>query len=69
MPAWLAVMEQVPPVRSVTMFVIETVQTFVVVEANDTVSIELEVACSANGAVPKVMLLRAAKVIVWAKPT
>ena len=65
MPAWLAVMEQEPPARMVTV-VPETVQTEVVVDAKATVRLEEAVAPTVNGDAPKVTLLSAPNVMVCA---
>ena len=50
-PAWLAVIEQVPPPTTVSV-VPETVQTDMVVEAKLTVSPEVEEALSEKGETP-----------------
>ena len=63
MPAWLAVMEQEPAARMVTV-VPETVQTEVVVEAKATVRLEEAVAPMVKGDTPKVTLLSAPNVMV-----
>ena len=62
-PGWLAVIEHAPPATIVTV-VPDTVQTAVVVEANITVSPEVDVALIVNGVTPKVTLLRGLNVIV-----
>ena len=63
-PAWLAVIEQVPTARTVTVFP-ETVQTDAVVEAKTTGKPEFAVALSVNGATPRVTLLSEAKAMNW----
>ena len=67
LPAWLAVIEHVPSVSSVTVAP-DTVQTVKLLEAKVTANPELAVAVKANGAAPKVCPLGFPKVIVWALP-
>jgi hypothetical protein len=64
-PGCVAVIEQVPAARMVTMLP-ATLQTAPVVEANKTVSPELAVAEIVNGATPNETLLRGPNVIVCA---
>jgi hypothetical protein len=63
LPAWLAVIEQVPTPAIVTVEP-ETVQTGVVVEVKLTARLEEAVAVIPNGAAPKVTSLKGPKVIV-----
>jgi hypothetical protein len=65
LPAWLAVMEQLPVVTSVSVLPL-TVQTAGVLEAKLTGRLELAVAESAGGAVPRVRLPGLLKEITWA---
>lgn len=65
-PAWLAVMEHIPPFSSVTV-VPETVQIVRLLEAKLTVSPEVDVACSAS--VPGSSFAGALKVMVCAFST
>ena len=62
-PAWLAVIEHVPSVNSVTVAP-DTVQTVRLLEANVTANPELTVAVKTNGAAPKVCPLGFVNVIV-----
>jgi hypothetical protein len=64
LPAWFAVMEQVPRATIVTVLP-ETVQTATVVEDRLTASPEVAVALTVKGAAPNAMLLSAPKLIVW----
>ena len=64
MPAWLAVIEQVPPLRSVTTTLAE-VQTAGVVEVRTTGRPELAWAAIANGDLPKNWPGIESKVMVW----
>jgi hypothetical protein len=63
-PPCVAVIEQVPAARSVTV-VAGIVQTAVVLEVKLTARPELAAAAIGNGAAPKVRLFSDAKVIVW----
>ena len=65
LPAWVAVMLQVPAATSVNVLPLKP-QTVGVVDANDTTKPELAVATSAGAAVPKVWLAGAVKLMVWA---
>ena len=65
LPAWLALMEQLPTATSVSVLPL-TVQTLGVVEAKLTASPELAVAASAGGVVPSVWLPGEAKLMVCA---
>jgi hypothetical protein len=64
LPAWLAVIEHVPSVNSVTVTP-DTVQTAVEFEANATVNPDVELAVNAKGAAPRVCPLSVPNVIVW----
>ncbi len=64
LPAWFAVMVQVPVVRSVTL-VPETVHTAAVVELKLTARPEEAVAPMVTGESARVLLARAPKVMVW----
>ena len=64
LPAWEAVMVQVPAVRSVSV-VPETVQRASVEEEKETVRPEDAVAERGSTLIPKVLLAREAKVMVW----
>ena len=68
LPAWVALMEQVPAVSSLMVLTL-TVQTAGVVLASVTVRPELAVAATVNGATPKVLLPGLAKVMVCALRT
>ena len=65
LPAWLALMVQVPAATSVSVLPL-TVQTLGVVEAKLTGRFELAVATNAGGAVPKVWLPGEVKLMVCA---
>jgi hypothetical protein len=67
LPAWLAVIEHVPSVNSVTVTP-DTVQTAAEFEANATVNPDVELALKAKGEAPKVWPLSVPNVIVWPLP-
>ena len=64
LPAWCAVIEQLPTARMVRVLP-ETEHTATVVEEKLTGRLELAVATIVNGAVPKPTLLNGPKVMVW----
>src|SRR5208283_2971096 len=64
LPGWVAVIEQAPPARSVTVAV-ATVQTDGVVEANSTVKPDDAVALRVNVPEPYATLESAPKLMIW----
>ena len=67
-PAWLAVMEQVPPAIGVTLMP-RTVQIVLLFEANVTARLEVAVALNAAGPLPATSSLSGLKVMVCVSST
>ncbi len=67
LPAWLALMEQVPSPESVTVTP-ETLQTAVLMEPNATGNPELALALKLKGAAPRISVASVPKVMVWGLP-
>jgi hypothetical protein len=67
LPAWLAVIEHVPSVNSVTVTP-DTVHTAALLDANATVNPDVELALKAKGEAPRICPLSVPNVIVCALP-